>query len=82
MLANTLPLPGGIGGVEPVMLGILVASGVDAGLAGAAIACYRAVALGLQTLTGVASVASLVPAVRQERRQRTAPLSPFARLDS
>jgi len=81
-LGNLLPLPGGVGGVEPVMLGILIASGVDAGLAGAAIACYRAVALGLQSLTGIASVASLVPAVRQERRQRTAPLSPFARLDS
>jgi uncharacterized protein (TIRG00374 family) len=81
-LGNLLPLPGGVGGVEPVMLGILVASGVDAGLAGAAIACYRAVALGLQSLTGIASVASLVPAVRRERRQRTAPLSPFARLDS
>jgi uncharacterized protein (TIRG00374 family) len=81
-LGNLLPLPGGVGGVEPVMLGIFVASGVDAGLAGAAIACYRAVALGLQTLTGVASVASLVPAVRQERRERTAPLAPFARLDA
>jgi hypothetical protein len=60
-----------------------VASGVDAGLAGAAIVCYRAIALGLQSLTGVASVASLVPAVRRERSARApqlrqAPASPGA----
>ena len=67
-LGNLLPLPGGVGGVEPLMFGIFLASGVDAGLAAAAIVCYRAVALGLQTLTGVASVGSLVPAVRRERR--------------
>jgi uncharacterized membrane protein YbhN (UPF0104 family) len=66
-LGNLLPLPGGIGGVEPLMLGIFVASGVDAGLAGAAIVCYRAIALGLQSVTGVVAVASLIPAVRRER---------------
>src|SRR5919108_534094 len=67
-LGNLLPLPGGVGGVEPLMFGIFFASGVDPGLAAAAIVCYRAVAFGLQTLTGVASVGSLVPAVRRERR--------------
>ena len=46
-------------------------SGVDAGLAGAAIICYRAIALGMQSLAGVASVAALVPAVRRERSART-----------
>jgi len=75
-LGNTLPLPGGIGGVEPLMLSIFVASGVDAGLAGAAIVCYRAIALGLQTAAGVVSVASLVPAVRRERRDRAAATAP------
>jgi putative heme transporter len=69
-LGNLLPLPGGVGGVEPLMLGIFVASGVDAGLAGAAIVCYRAIALGMQSLAGVASVASLIPAVRRERAAR------------
>ena len=68
-LGNVLPLPGGIGGVEPLMLGIFVASGVDSGVAAAAIVCYRAIALGLQSVTGLVSVASLVPAVRRERRE-------------
>jgi uncharacterized membrane protein YbhN (UPF0104 family) len=67
-LGNALPLPGGIGGVEPLMLGIFVASGVDAGLAAAAIVCYRAIALGMQSIAGVVSISSLVPAVRRERR--------------
>jgi uncharacterized membrane protein YbhN (UPF0104 family) len=68
-LGNVLPLPGGIGGVEPLMLGIFVASGVDSGLAAAAIVCYRAISLGLQSVAGVVSVAGLVPAVRRERRE-------------
>ena len=76
-LGNLLPLPGGVGGVEPLMLGIFVSSGVDAGLAAAAIVCYRAVALGLQSLTGVASVVTLAPAVRRERNAR-APRVPQA----
>ena len=67
-LGNLLPLPGGIGGVEPLMLGIFVASGVDAGIAGAAIVCYRAIALGLQSVTGAIAVTVLVPAVRREQR--------------
>jgi uncharacterized protein (TIRG00374 family) len=69
-LGNVLPLPGGIGGVEPLMLGILVASGVDAGIAAAGVVCYRTIALGMQSLTGVAAVASLVPAARREREAR------------
>ncbi len=63
-LGNTLPLPGGVGGVEPLMLGIFVASGVNAGLAAAAIVCYRAVALGIQGIFGAAAVASLAPELR------------------
>ncbi|HEY2437037.1 MAG TPA: lysylphosphatidylglycerol synthase transmembrane domain-containing protein, partial [Solirubrobacteraceae bacterium] len=59
-LGNTLPLPGGVGGVEPIMLGILTASGVDAGLAGAAIILYRLISLGLQTVLGGLATASLI----------------------
>jgi uncharacterized membrane protein YbhN (UPF0104 family) len=66
-LGSLLPLPGGIGGVEPLMLGIFVASGVHSGLAAAAIVCYRAISLGLQSITGAVGVTSLVPAVRRER---------------
>jgi uncharacterized membrane protein YbhN (UPF0104 family) len=62
-LGNTLPLPGGVGGVEPIMLGILTASGVDAGVAGAAIILYRLISLGLQTVLGGLATASLVRGV-------------------
>jgi uncharacterized protein (TIRG00374 family) len=54
-----VPLPGGIGGVEPVMLGILVASGVNVGLGAAAIVCYRAVSLGAQGAAGAVAFTSL-----------------------
>src|SRR5207253_2351369 len=46
-LGNALPLPGGIGGVKPLMLWILVASGVGVALATGAVIWYRAVSLGL-----------------------------------
>jgi uncharacterized membrane protein YbhN (UPF0104 family) len=68
-LGNTLPLPGGVGGVEPVMLGIFAASGVDLGLAGAAIVCYRTIALGVQGALGAAAFATLAPQLRRESAQ-------------
>jgi putative heme transporter len=64
-LGNTLPLPGGVGGVEPLMLGIFSASGVNLGLAGAAVICYRAIALGLQGVLGVAGFVGLIGDVRE-----------------
>jgi uncharacterized membrane protein YbhN (UPF0104 family) len=64
-LGNLLPLPGGVGGVEPVMLGVLTASGVSSGLAAAAVVLYRVVALGTQATLGAAAVATLVPALRR-----------------
>lgn len=66
-LGNALPLPGGVGGVEPVMLGVLTASGVDGGLGAAAIVCYRAIALGVQSLLGALAFASLAPEIGQPR---------------
>ena len=63
-LGTTLPLPGGVGGVEPLMLGIFVASHVDAGLAGAAIICYRAIALGVQGVLGSVAFATLATDLR------------------
>jgi uncharacterized membrane protein YbhN (UPF0104 family) len=65
-LGTTLPLPGGVGGVEPLMLGILAASGVDTGLAGAAIICYRAIALGVQGALSAIAFAMLVTELRLE----------------
>src|SRR5262249_27688932 len=44
MLGNTLPLPGGIGGVDGGMIGAFAAFGVDFGLATVAVLTYRAFA--------------------------------------
>ena len=63
-LGTTLPLPGGVGGVEPLMLGIFLASHVDAGVAGAAVICYRAVALGVQGVVGALAFATLATDLR------------------
>ncbi len=71
-LGNTLPLPGGVGGVEPLMLGIFSASGVNLGLAAAAVICYRTIALGTQGILGSAAFVSLASDLRQERRSRQA----------
>jgi uncharacterized membrane protein YbhN (UPF0104 family) len=60
-LGNALPLPGGVGGVEPVMLGVLTASGVDEGTGAAAIVVYRAIALGVQSLLGAIALGTLAP---------------------
>ena len=62
-LGNTLPLPGGVGGVEPIMLGVLTASGVGAGLGGAAIVFYRLVSLGLQAIGGTIATVLLLRAL-------------------
>ncbi len=67
-LGNALPLPGGIGGVEPLMLGIFASSGVSVGLAAPAIICYRTIALGVQGVVGAAAFVSLAAQLRQERR--------------
>jgi uncharacterized membrane protein YbhN (UPF0104 family) len=69
-LGNTLPLPGGVGGVEPLMLGIFSASGVNLGLAGAAIICYRSIALGVQGTLGAGAFVSLASELREERKSR------------
>lgn len=67
-LGNALPLPGGVGGVEPAMLGVLTSSGVDAGLGGAAVVLYRFTSLGLQSVVGAIAVGRLIPAVRQSAK--------------
>jgi uncharacterized membrane protein YbhN (UPF0104 family) len=51
-LANTLPLPGGIGGVEGGMIGALAAFGVDPALALVAVLAYRGFAFWLPIVPG------------------------------
>jgi uncharacterized membrane protein YbhN (UPF0104 family) len=67
-LGNALPLPGGVGGVEPVMLGVLTASGVDEATGAAAIVCYRAIALGVQSALGAIALATLAPEIGAARK--------------
>jgi uncharacterized membrane protein YbhN (UPF0104 family) len=64
-LGNALPLPGGVGGIEPIMLGVLTASGVNLGLAAAAIILYRFVSLGIQAAAGAIAVVTLTAAIQR-----------------
>jgi uncharacterized membrane protein YbhN (UPF0104 family) len=58
-LANTLPLPGGIGGVEGGMIGALAAFGVDPGLALIAVLAYRGFAFWLPIVPGAIAFVTL-----------------------
>ena len=58
-LANTLPLPGGIGGVEGGMIGALVAFGVEADLALIAVLAYRGFAFWLPIVPGAIAFVTL-----------------------
>jgi len=51
-IANVLPLPGGIGGVEGGMIGAFIAFDVSTGLAVVAVLAYRAFAFWLPTIPG------------------------------
>jgi putative heme transporter len=55
MLANTLPLPGGIGGVDGGMVAALVAFGSDPALAVVAVLAYRGFAFWLPIVPGAAA---------------------------
>jgi putative heme transporter len=52
LLANLLPLPGGIGGVDGGMIGALVAFGISGSLALIAVLVYRLLAFWLPTIPG------------------------------
>ena len=59
MLANTLPLPGGVGGVDGGMIGALVAFGVDAELAVVAVLAFRGFTFWLPIAPGIAAYFAL-----------------------
>jgi uncharacterized protein (TIRG00374 family) len=84
MLANTLPLPGGIGGVDGGMIGAFAAFGIDPGLAIVAVLAYRLFAFWLPIAPGALAFASLrrtvagweapdEPRVRAARMRRAVP---------
>jgi putative heme transporter len=66
-LGNIAPLPGGVGGVEPAMLGVLTSSGVDPALGAAAVVVYRFISLGFQAVAGAIAVGTLIPSLQRER---------------
>jgi uncharacterized protein (TIRG00374 family) len=59
MFGNTLPLPGGIGGVDGGMIGAFAAFGVNAQVAIVAVLAYRAFAFWLPTLPGAVAYLQL-----------------------
>ena len=70
-LGNTLPLPGGVGGVEGALLGALVAFGAPAGPALAGVLTYRALAFWLPTVPGVVAYIRMRPGARRNHAQRS-----------
>jgi uncharacterized protein (TIRG00374 family) len=78
MLANVLPLPGGIGGVDGGMIGALIAFGVDGSLALLAVLTYRAFSFWLPTLPGAVAYFQLRRTVHrwQAELSPTPPLGP------
>jgi uncharacterized membrane protein YbhN (UPF0104 family) len=70
-LANTLPLPGGIGGVDGGMVAALVAFGTDPGLAVVAVLAYRGIAFWLPIIPGAAAWITLRRTVAGWQRAAT-----------
>ncbi len=63
-LGNTLPLPGGIGGVDGGLIGAFIAFGVDSGLAVVAVLAYRAFSFWLPTIPGTIAYLQLRKTVK------------------
>jgi uncharacterized protein (TIRG00374 family) len=70
-LANTLPLPGGIGGVEGGMIGTFIAFDVSGSLALVAVLTYRAFSFWLPTIPGAVAYWQLRRTVARWREERT-----------
>jgi uncharacterized membrane protein YbhN (UPF0104 family) len=62
MLANTLPVPGGIGAVDGGMIGALIGFDVDAGLAIVGVLTYRLFAFWLPIVPGILAYVQLLRA--------------------
>lgn len=76
MLANTLPLPGGIGGVDGGMIGAFAAFDVPFGYATVAVLTYRAFAFWLPTLPGAIAYFQLRRTVAGWKEERAAARDP------
>lgn len=60
MLANTLPVPGGIGAVDGGMIGALIGFGVDSGVAIVGVLTYRLLAFWLPVIPGLIAYVQLL----------------------
>jgi uncharacterized membrane protein YbhN (UPF0104 family) len=69
MLGNTLPLPGGIGGVDGGMIGAFSAFGVNFDVAVVSVLAYRVFAFWLPTLPGAVAYLQLRRTVRRWRER-------------
>jgi uncharacterized protein (TIRG00374 family) len=69
MLGNTLPLPGGIGGVDGGMIGALIALGVSSGLAVVGVLVYRIFSFWLPTVPGAIAYLQLRRTVQRWRNE-------------
>jgi uncharacterized membrane protein YbhN (UPF0104 family) len=76
-LANTLPLPGGVGGVEGGMVGALIAFGVEPELALVAVLAYRGFAFWLPILPGVAAYLTLRRTVARWEAEDAGTMEPW-----
>jgi putative heme transporter len=72
MLANTIPLPGGIGAVEGGMIGAFLAFGVNGSTAILAVLAYRAISFWLPTLPGLVAYLQLRRTVADWHEQEPA----------
>jgi uncharacterized protein (TIRG00374 family) len=68
MLGNTLPLPGGIGGVDGGMIGAFSAFGVPVDISIVSVLAYRALAFWLPTLPGAVAYLQLRRTVHRWQR--------------
>ncbi len=71
MLANTLPLPGGVGGVDGGMIGAFIAFGVDPPAAIVAVLAYRFFAFWLPIAPGAVGLRARCAAPSRAGRPRT-----------
>jgi uncharacterized protein (TIRG00374 family) len=72
MVGNTLPLPGGIGGVDGAMIGAFTAFGVPVQLAVVAVLAYRGFAFWLPTFPGAVAYLQLRRTVARWRTNQAA----------
>jgi putative heme transporter len=65
MLANALPVPGGIGAVDGGMIGALIGFGVDTSLAVVGVLTYRLLAFWLPVIPGIVAYVQLLRSGRE-----------------